>query len=205
MNHDGFLRSLTVFKVDRQETNKERINEKWSANHIDELCLRMDPRWFPFSCLSSRSDNKEMNDLVEETLENKVVIFLGRTGSGESSDWCSRWITYLQAGKTSLFNLLSNSHRPLGNSVTSTTKTFYSKTLSGTTFIDTIGFHDTDDENEHKLQVVLLLKEIRHGFDISNATEISSYLLNWRPCSFLLSSYGRVHIGWSESLHGNLR
>jgi hypothetical protein len=37
-----------------------------------------------------------------------------------------------------------------------------------TTFIDTIGFHDTDDENEQKLQLVLFLKEIRHGFDISN-------------------------------------
>lgn len=88
MNHDGFLRSLTLFRVDRQETNKQRINEKRSANHIDELCLRMDPWWIRFTCLSSRSDNKDMNDLVEETLENKVVIFLGRTGSGES-----RWLT----------------------------------------------------------------------------------------------------------------
>lgn len=35
------------------------------------------------------------------------------------------------------------------------------------TFIDTIGFRDTEDENEHRLKVVLFLKEIRDGFDIS--------------------------------------
>ena len=34
-----------------------------------------------------------MNDLVDETLENKVVIFLGRTGSGESIDRVSLSLT----------------------------------------------------------------------------------------------------------------
>ncbi|CAF4766535.1 unnamed protein product [Rotaria sp. Silwood1] len=82
--------------------------------------------------------------------DNKIVVFLGRTGSG----------------KTSLFNLLSNSNQPLGNSVSSKTKEFFYKTFHNVTYIDTIGFRDTEDENEHKLKVVLFLKEIRNGFDI---------------------------------------
>ncbi|CAF0764625.1 unnamed protein product [Adineta ricciae] len=81
---------------------------------------------------------------------NKVVLFLGRTGSG----------------KTSLFNLMSNSKQRLGNSVSSTTKKFISKTCCQVTYIDTIGFRDTEDENEHRLKVILFLKEIRNGFDI---------------------------------------
>ena len=69
--------------------------------------------------------------------------------------------------RNSLFNLLSNSNQPLGNSVSSTTKEFISKTSHNVTYIDTIGFRDTEDENEHKLKIVLFLKEIRNGFDIS--------------------------------------
>ncbi|CAF0923397.1 unnamed protein product [Rotaria sordida] len=93
------------------------------------------------------NDNKNTsNDLND----NKVVVFLGRTGSG----------------KTSLFNLLSNSNQLLGNSVSSKTKKFFYKTFHNITYIDTIGFRDTEDENEHKLKVVLFLKEIRNGFDI---------------------------------------
>ncbi len=80
---------------------------------------------------------------------------------------------FFYSGKTSLFNLLSNSDQPLGNSVSSTTKEFFYKTSGTNTFIDTIGFRDTEDENEHKLKVVLFLKEIRNGFDIS----MSEFLL----------------------------
>ena len=61
---------------------------------------------------------------------------------------------------------MSNSNRRLGNSVSSTTKKFFTKTSDNVTFIDTIGFRDTEDENEHKLKVILFLKEIRNGFDI---------------------------------------
>lgn len=71
------------------------------------------------------------------------------------------------SGKTSLFNLMSNSKQRLGNSVSSTTKKFISKTCHQVTYIDTIGFRDTEDENEHRLKVILFLKEIRNGFDIS--------------------------------------
>ncbi|CAF3942920.1 unnamed protein product, partial [Rotaria magnacalcarata] len=90
--------------------------------------------------------SNDKNDLDE----NKVIVFLGRTGSG----------------KTSLFNLLSNSNQPLGNSVSSRTKKFFYKKFHAVTYIDTIGFRDTENENEHKLKVVLFLKEIRNGFDI---------------------------------------
>ncbi|UJR26583.1 hypothetical protein I4U23_007903 [Adineta vaga] len=48
----------------------------------------------------------------------------------------------------------------------STTKQFVSKTSYQVTYIDTIGFRDTEDENEHRLKVILFLKEIRNGFDI---------------------------------------
>ena len=73
----------------------------------------------------------------------------------------------LLSGKTSLFNLMSNSKQRLGNSVSSTTKKFISKTCCQVTYIDTIGFRDTEDENEHRLKVILFLREIRNGFDIS--------------------------------------
>ncbi|CAF1359618.1 unnamed protein product [Adineta steineri] len=95
-------------------------------------------------------DQSVINSDENLSNDNKVVIFLGRTGSG----------------KTSLFNLLSNSNQRLGNSVSSTTKNFFTKTSHDTTFIDTIGFRDTENENEHKLKVILFLKEIRNGFDI---------------------------------------
>lgn len=55
----------------------------------------------------------------------------------------------------------------MGNSVSSETKEFVCKSTQTNTYIDTIGFRDTEDENEHRLKVVLLLKEIRNGFDIS--------------------------------------
>lgn len=51
--------------------------------------------------------------------------------------------------------------------MSSRTKQFAWKTIQTNTFIDTIGFRDTEDENEHRLKVVLFLKEIRDGFDIS--------------------------------------
>ncbi|CAF1414328.1 unnamed protein product [Adineta steineri] len=95
-------------------------------------------------------DQSVINSDENISNDNKVVIFLGRTGSG----------------KTSLFNLLSNSNQRLGNSVSSTTKNFFTKSSHDTTFIDTIGFRDTENENEHKLKVILFLKEIRNGFDI---------------------------------------
>ncbi|CAF1368247.1 unnamed protein product [Adineta steineri] len=95
-------------------------------------------------------DQSVINSDENLSNDNKVVIFLGRTGSG----------------KTSLFNLLSNSNQRLGNSVSSTTKIFFTKSSHDTTFIDTIGFRDTENENEHKLKVILFLKEIRNGFDI---------------------------------------
>ncbi|CAF1408632.1 unnamed protein product [Adineta steineri] len=95
-------------------------------------------------------DQSVINSDENLSNDNKVVIFLGRTGSG----------------KTSLFNLLSNSNQRLGNSVSSTTKKFFTKSSHDTTFIDTIGFRDTENENEHKLKVILFLKEIRNGFDI---------------------------------------
>jgi hypothetical protein len=109
-----------------------------------------------------------MNDNQSIFSDNKVIVFLGRTGSGLLNDWfLINWIREFYSGKTSLFNLLSNSNQPLGNSVSSTTKEFFYKTSETNTFIDTIGFRDAEDENEHKLKVVLFLKEIRNGFDIS--------------------------------------
>ncbi|CAF4432169.1 unnamed protein product, partial [Adineta steineri] len=84
-------------------------------------------------------DQSVINSDENLSNDNKLVIFLGRTGSG----------------KTSLFNLLSNSNQRLGNSVSSTTKNFFTNTSHDTTFIDTIGFRDTENENEHKLKVIL--------------------------------------------------
>jgi predicted GTPase len=101
---------------------------------------------------------------------------------------------FFYSGKTSLFNLLSNSDQPLGNSVSSTTKEFFYKTSGTNTFIDTIGFRDTEDENEHKLKVVLLLKEIRNGFDISMSYKNKKKHIALPHFSFLLYPHGCLHI-----------